>query len=371
MDSTNNWWAITKPFSDRFRLVVNGDETDAMLDIKRPVFSPDSERWAAYVRDNTGWYVIDENHFYPINTQITGEIVYSRNSDNMAFSYLLEDFTVISMPDTTINVPDMVGSYYLSDDGNDLAYLQRNGDMYAVKTLDWESTYYQEIKLIGIWHTGKPVYAALAGNQWVAMIGDKEITEPFVNITSLRLNLAGDVLAFSALRPSGRAIAVMYSDDYIDIFRSKEYDNVSDLSLHPYLPIILFRARQLEVELIVQNDTEFWGGEEVGTPQFSFDGSEISYLGCNVNCFLILNGVRHSFGMDMGTDFDYAAAPGTETIAFPSNAGLNVLNLETGLMSLGRMMDNAFGVRYNRFDGVYQSLGTINGRLYLLSCKPK
>jgi hypothetical protein len=124
-------------------------------------------------------------------------------------------------------------------------------------------------------------------------------------------------------------------------------------------------------EYIVLNNTEYWGGEQVGAPQFSFEGTELSYMGCNVNCFLIINGKRYSFGMNMGTDFYYASAPGSNTLAYPSNAGLNVIDLETNVVSMGRMMDAAFGVRYNRFNKTYESLGTINGRLYLMSCKPK
>jgi len=370
LDTTNNWWAITKPFSDRYRLVVNGEETEAMREVSVPVFSPDSERWAAFIRDNTGWYVIDESDYYPINTQNIGQIVYSRTSDALSYSFMQNGLTTVVLPDTTIDVLDMVGQYYITDYGDDLAYLQTNGNLISVRTLEWQSDFYPEVDLVGLWHDGSPVYSAFTGNQWSLFIGDDEITESFDRISELKINLAGNVLAFVAQRPSGRSVAVMYNEDFIDLFRSKEYDSISDLLLHPTDPLIAFKASMLNIQLIVLNDTEYWGGEQVGTPWFTHDGSEVSYLGCNVNCFLILNGVRYSFGMNLGADFTYAAAPNTETIAFPNSAGLNVLNLESGLMSMGRMMDMAFSIRYNRYQNVYQSLGTINGRLYLLSCRP-
>lgn len=370
LDSTNNWWAITMPFSNRYRLVVNGEETEGMIEVKAPVFSPDSERWAAFIRDNTGWYVIDEAHFYPIVTQRPGAIVYSRNSEHLAFSYEQNRLTNVQLPDTLVSLNDMLGTFYLADDGKDIAYLQSNGDMVSVRTLDWQSPFFQEVKLVGLWHTGEPVYSAFTGNQWELYLGDEIISEPFQRISDLKMNLAGTVLAFAGGRVSGRSIAVMYTEELNDLFRSKEYDNVSNITLHPTEALVAYKGTQMVTEYIVLNNTEYWGGEMVGTPKFSHEGSEVSFLGCNVNCFLILNGERYSFGMNMGTDFFYDSAPNTKTLAYATNAGLNVLNLESGLVSMGRMMDTAWGVRYNRFENVYQSLGTINGRLYLLSCRP-
>ncbi|GAB5465937.1 MAG: hypothetical protein Kapaf2KO_13730 [Candidatus Kapaibacteriales bacterium] len=370
MDTTTNWWAVTSPYQDRFRLNVNGEETEAMLEVLVPTFSPDSERWAAFIRDQTGWFVIDEADFYPINTQQVGTIVYSNDSQGMAYSYLVGDIEYIYMPDTTIAIQNKSGQHFLGWEGKDIFYKLQLGEMQVAKTLDWESEAYQQIELVGFWHDGDPIYFAFSGVDWTLFKRDESISEEFLNITDPTINLAGDVVAFGAQRRSGRMIAAMYTEEFADLYRGKEYDAVSDIVLHPHEPIMAFIAKFREQVFVVTNETEGWGGDNVGVPFFSHDGEEVSYMGCNVNCYLIINGQRNAFGMQMNMDFDYAVAPGTKTIAFASGAGLNVVNLDQGGMSLGRMMDFAQGIRYNWRVGKYQSLGMINRTLFFLECLP-
>ena len=56
MDTTDNWWAVTQPFTESYRLIVNGYKTDVYKDIRQLTFSPNAERWACFLKDNTQFH---------------------------------------------------------------------------------------------------------------------------------------------------------------------------------------------------------------------------------------------------------------------------------------------------------------------------
>jgi hypothetical protein len=57
------------------------------------------------------------------------------------------------------------------------------------------------------------------------------------------------------------------------------------------------------------------------------------------------------------------------TFAYSTGSTMVVRYLEDGDMRAGMMVNETIEPRYNRFEDRYETLGSTNNRLYLLTCK--
>lgn len=66
LDSLGNWWAITSPFENQFRVYINGRETAAYDTLTGLQFSASGKHWAFFGENNTGWNLITDSIVIPL-----------------------------------------------------------------------------------------------------------------------------------------------------------------------------------------------------------------------------------------------------------------------------------------------------------------
>ncbi len=369
MDTTDNWWAITSPFQDRYRLIVNGNETDVFDDITRPVFSPDGSRWACFGLYNSSWFLLTEDEVIDLPATSAGEIVYSADSKTMAYSFYESELEIIRFGSKSLEVLYRTGQMFVSQTGQKLAFMGWRGRSMVLNVNGRESEPFDTIIPFGFWHNGQMLYAAGGSPSWQIYKGDNPLSDVYFDISEVSINLNGTCAAFIATLASGRKASVMISDDYYDPLIGKTYDAIYGMAIHPELPLIAYNAMYNGINFVVLNSTEFFGGEFTGNPMFSHDGMDLLFVGCDSDCFANINGRRYVIYNDINVRQKYAIKPGSGTIAYTTGAAMIVRFLESRELHAGMMVDEVSYIRYNWRDDRYESLGKINQRLYMLTCE--
>lgn len=381
MDTTGHWWAITKPFSNQFRLIVDGQETDVYRDLSYPVFSPDGNRWACFARDIAQWYLVTDEEAFPIPGTDPGEIVFSPNSMHLVYSYKESGQEYIIWKDKTIRVFQRFGKLYLSWNAERLAFLGYRGTPIpnssesfstggvVVNVNGRESTVYDEVIPFGFWYDGRMVFAGRNGHSWEVYRGNESIGDIYDDVRETAINLEGTVAAFLAVRSGGGSVGVLISDEYYEPLETKVYDGVRNLALHPRLPLFSFNALYSGMKFVCINSTEYSAGEEVGPPQFTCDGSEVLFVGCTLDCFANVNGRRYPVYSGISPEKTFAMKPKSKTIAYTTSTSLVVKYLERNELVSGMMADYTSAPRYNWRTDSYEALGVINNKLYLMTVR--
>lgn len=366
MDTTRHWWAITQPYTDRYNLIIDGNVSKNYEDIDKPVFSPDGETWACYVRDYAGWNVLTPDTSFQVPGTEKGAIAFAPSSAGFAYSYFENTMEVVKYGEKELKIFRRASPVYLSQSGGKAAMVIEKGDTYVVNIDGKETTTFDEIKPLGFWHDDGFLYAASNGGTWQLYKNNEAVSYSYFNIFDLQLNLAGNVYAFGATLSSGDQVCVMMSYEFRDPVVSRQFEQVMNVALHPHEPLVAYYARYRTNNYIVLNSTEYSAGQQFGYPVFTYDGSEMYFLSCEVDCYVSINGKRYSLNTQMTTNYQYAMRPQSETIAFTSSSGLIVRELKSKNIYSGTMMDEAgYEVRYNWRDRRYESLGRIRNRLYL------
>ncbi len=370
MDTTKNIWIITQAFSNKYRLIVNNMETDVYDQFTQPVFSPDGNRWACFAKYNAAWYLLANDTTFPLAGTRNGEVAFSADSRHMAYSYFSNTVETIVFRGRKFDVTNRAKKFHINQNGTRLAFTLRRGDSYTVYINGVESTQYDEIIPIGFWYNGEYVFAARNGPVWQIYRNDESISDVYDDIMEVKMNLAGDVLAFTAVLSSKKQVCTMISDEYWEPLVSRPYDAVYGIALHPELPLYAFKALYDGNNYIVINSTEYYGGEFASDPFFSYDGSEVYYIGCNIDCFVSISGRQYTTHGDLSTSGNYAVEPFSKTMAYATTASMMVRDLETQELYAGAMMDEVMQPRYNWRTGEFETIGRISNRLYLMTCEP-
>ena len=132
--------------------------------------------------------------------------------------------------------------------------------------------------------------------------------------------------------------------------------------------MIGYRAVDNGKNLVVLNSVEYSGGEYSSKPIFTYDGSELYFLGCNNDCFLNVNGRNYPILNDLTLNASYAKKPNSETLAYSTSTSLVVRDLQFSTLYAGKMVDEVSEPIYNWKLSRYEALGKINDRLYLMYC---
>ncbi len=374
MDTTKNWWAITEPFSGNYRLVINGFHTNDYKEIRQLIFSPNGNKWAFFGKDNTQWYLNTNDTIFAIPGSDAGQIEFSPNSQKMIYSYFegFEEIIIIGDRKTRAYQRDYENNskIYLSNNAEKFAWVSRRGSGYTININGIESDVYDEIKPIGFWYDGQMLYSCRSWNLWEIFKGTESISENYTQIFETALNIKGDVAGVLASEQSGKQVAVLFSDEYYEPLIGSRYDYVSNLKLHPFLPMIAYNANLYQVGFVVFNNTEYTGGkEQTGTPEFTYDGEDLYYLACDFLCFVNVNGRKYPLNNEVFLDRYYAKKSGSNTICYVTSSSMIVRDIESNEMYAGMMVDNLISPRYNWRTESYETLGSIGNRLYLMTCR--
>ncbi|MES2766413.1 MAG: hypothetical protein V4642_11115 [Bacteroidota bacterium] len=368
MDTTQHWWAITTPFSERYRLTVDSVATGVYSQILPPVFSPDGNVWATFAFENQQYFLLKKDTALPLNCTEVQQIFFSADSRIAGVAVRVGTEDVIRFAEREIRTTNRFGKVYISPGGERVAYTVQRGTQSALFVNFTEVAQMEEIKPIGFWNDGEFLYAGRSGKQWTVFKNKKELSGMAADIGDVAVNATGTVAAAVVKLFNGRSQLLIFSDEYYEPLKGKEYDGITDLVLHPQLALAVFKATLRGVTHIVQNTAEYAGGTITGKPQYSSDGKDVFFAGEDNDSFINMNGQRFSLKNRIAADGAYAFAPGKKSIAFASSSTLVVQNFEKETMRAGLMVDQVISPRYNRFLKRYETLGRINQRLYLISC---
>ncbi|MFP4369398.1 MAG: hypothetical protein ACLFR2_07455 [Candidatus Kapaibacterium sp.] len=371
MDTTKNWWIITKPFSGKFRLNVNGFETEVYDSVYFPVFSPDSYRWAAFAKLAGQWEIITNDSILKLNATDPGEIVFSPDSRILAYTYFSGNIENVVCGDHKYEVFNRVPGLYVGHGGYRVAFMGMRGEDYILNINGKETTLYDNILPLGFWKDGKMMYAAQNGITWQLYKGDEPVSQTYSRITEARINLNGTVAAFIGELSSGNKEVVIISDEYYEPLTGRAYDDAWNLVLHPYLALAGYNAYWQTYGYTVLNNTEYDCGVNCGAPEFTWNGEDMYFAGCgNFDCFINVTGRKYNIASDISLTSYYAKKPGHPTVAYATGSSMIVRFLDTGELHAGMMVDQIIAPRYNRFDKRYETIGRISERLYLMTCAP-
>ncbi|MFH1051463.1 MAG: hypothetical protein V1779_11110 [bacterium] len=374
MDTTKNWWAITEPFTENYRLIINGHPSNDYKELRQLVFSPDGMRWAFFAKNNTQWFLNMNDTIIPIPGSDVGQIEFSPNSQKVVYSYFegFEELIVVGDKKIRAYQRDYENNpkIYLSRNGEKYAWISNRGSGYSLNINGIETNVYDEIKPIGFWYDSKMLWACRSYDLWEIFKDDESISENYTGIFETAINLKGNVAGFLASEQSGKQVAVLISDDFYEPLIGNRYDYVSNLVLHPYLPMIAYNANLHQVEFVVLNNTEYTGGkEQTGTPEFTHDGEDLFYIGCDFLCFVNVNGRKYALNNEISLDRYYAKKPESNTICYVTSTSMIVRDIENNEMYAGMMVDNLISPRFNWRTNTYETLGSIGNRLYLMTCR--
>ncbi len=369
MDTTQHWWAITQPFTGMARITIDGEASEAFNEVTEPVFSPDGNRWACFVRDNHSWYVMTEDSVIFLDCNLPGELVYSGNSQVLAYSCFTGTVENITLGETHFAVSNRTGNLFVNWDGTGYAIVGSRGDKKVININGRESTIHDDIIPLGFWHTGEMVYIAADGNLSEIMKNEKAFSEKYPAITEAAINLFGTCLGAAVRVSSDKMSSLLISDDYTEPLIGAQYDAVSAIRLHPSLPLIAYNAVQNLQNLVVLNTSEYFGGKNGSSARFSYDGSEMYFIGCDIDCFISINGKKYSVMSGLNLGANYAYCPQKKAIAYATSSSLMVRDIERNELFSGMMVDEVIQPRYNRRTGRFETIGRISDRLYFMVCE--
>lgn len=370
MDSTFNWWAITMPTTDRKRLVVNGEESQIYTSVNIPVFSYDGLKWATFAVDQGVTTLLSRDTSIFLFASEPGEIIYSSLSNDLVYTYKKGNIETAVMANKKFDMLNKSGRLMVNQYATKFAYPVKRGSSISMMINGDETTVYDRVIPVGFNYENKFVYAALSGNGWQIYENEKAVSDIFPDLYEYAINREGTVYAFTVKSFNSRHQVVMYSSEYYEPLISKQYEMVSNLTLHPNLALSGFSAVFQSVRYVGMNTAEYYAGIQPGPPKFSYDGEEMYFLSCDMDCFVNINGRRYDVKIRLEPGNQIALAPETKTIAYSSSTSLMVYFLETGAVHSGMMADYVTAPRFNRFDNRYEAIGSIGNKLYMLTGSP-
>ncbi len=382
MDTTDNWWAMTQPFSNQYRLIVNGDETETFERISPPIFSPNGLFWQTFaVHQNVLQFVSNVGDTW-LDYTSAEPAVFSLDSRCIAFTAYDNDqawavrYRVVDHPEGGYTLRELErtqiyekqSKLFVATDGSRTAYVGRRGDTEVVAIGDEEYAVYDKIEAHGFLADGSFLYSARLGDLWRLYRDDVAISSSFNSINYGVFNRDHSMFAFVAVG-SVVSYAVLLEQDEDELQFSEQQESITALAIHPDLALTAFKAFNYGVPSVVYGSARYSATENTGALQFSHDGEELYYLECDViNCYMNVNGQRYDLSTDIDTGEPLVVAPGTSTFSFTTGLTQVVRSFDGKDVWSGMLVDQMGHARFNWRQNRYEALGIINDRLYMLYC---
>ncbi len=370
IDSTGNWWAVTEPFSGQYRVHINGKESTTFSELKGLKFAASGNRWAFFGRNHSGWNIIANDTIISFNASLVDEIQFSNTNDAISYSYIDAGQEKIVLDDRIIPTYSRHGKYFVSQKGKRYAYVSKRGNSYIMNINGKESQIFDEILPIGFKYNDEFLFAARNGNLWEIFQNETPITETYKNVSEAVINADGTSVGVIVKLYSDYYQTILFNDEYIEPLFSNQYDIIQDLVLHPYEPMLACRAMLNNSYFVLLNSTEYNADEGCSKPQFTYDGSELFYIFCRISCSIGINGKKYKLPMQLDPNYTFAKKPKAMNICFPTNTSMCVQEIETNDLYASLLIDRICNPIYNRHTGFYESLASINNRLYYMGIKP-
>jgi hypothetical protein len=368
MDTTCHWWAVTSPFTNKYRVIIDGEESEVFERVSDLTFSPDGIGWAYFAKTSTQWKLITNEGPVSLESATPGEIAFSPDGE-LAYSKMEGELETIINGDNEFEVYHRSGRLFPGRGGRQIAFLGRRGNGMVININGRESGVFEKIIPIGFWSDGQMVYAAGSHGNMEIYRGRQTISESFTNIHEVAINRGGTVAGAIVEYSSGKHAGIVISDEYYEPLVSRRYDKAFNIALHPRLAMMAFNAIKDRANIIVMNTAEYSGGQVAGRPKFTHDGRDLFYIACgDIDCFVGVNGRQYPLYSQLNVRAQYAMKPKSGTIAYSTGSNMVLRDLETRKMHAGMMVDRTRPPHYNWREGSYEALGSIGNRLYLLTC---
>ncbi|MCX7736730.1 MAG: hypothetical protein N2319_08445 [Candidatus Kapabacteria bacterium] len=380
IDSTGNWLAITRPYTNRFRLYVNGKQSDIFSGIQDIKFSRDGNRWACYAKDDGNyWHLLTNDTTLYLKAFRAGQLFFTPDSKNLFFTYTTEGRQSVSGKidsagkvkfgsSKELDIPDVTTLYISADSKRRAVVTNRDGGTY-VRIGNDQGPRFDAVKAIGYWNDGSFIYAAKLGNSWEIYKNRESISEPFNRIIDSKMNPEGTIAAIAIERTKSEQIVLTLNDKYYEPLVSKVYDWVGNININPILEMVAFKAKKNNNFYVVYSNTEYISGANSTNPLFTYDGKDIYFVGCDLDCFVNINGRRYSLNSEVDLKGNFVKKSGEPTIAYTTSSALVIRNLEKNTLSASKMMDKMSEPIYNWKKQRYEALGIFGERLYFIYCK--
>ncbi|MCL2039256.1 MAG: hypothetical protein FWG85_02370 [Bacteroidetes bacterium] len=374
IDTTGHWWAATMPFKDRYRVYIDTFQSELYDDVLELNISSDGEQWAFWGIQAGTINLINRDEFgvintLPLNATDVGDIVYSPDGTQFAYTFFQGDNEIINLPTRQITVVNRNNNkLFIDNSGKQYAFVGQRGNKFIININGKESTIYDEIKPIGFWHKGTFMYAGFNGNTWEIINGTKTIGTSYWRVLDHKINNFGTVMAVLVQLSTGRCMSITFSDEYYEPIYGRSYDDTWGLALHPKDVLIGHGAKEHHKYYILQNRTEYYATEEISAPFFSHNGDELIFIGMGeYGPYISVNGNRTDIRVGLYPEDMIAKKPNTETLAFTNNISLYLYDYKRNTLKSGNMYDYLSNPIYNRRTNSYEALAIIYNRLYL--CK--
>ena len=195
MDTTHHWWAVTQPFSNSYRLIIDGDQTEIYKDLQQLTFSADGKRWACFVKDNSQWYLLTNDTLIALRCNDIGEIQYSPNSQHLIYSFFESNDEYVIFKNNKMRVLNRKSHFYLSYNAEKIAWVSGYSNGYSIIINGTESDIYEEVNIFGFWYNGELLYSRKTGDYWEIYKVNELISDAYTNISEWEINIKGTVAA--------------------------------------------------------------------------------------------------------------------------------------------------------------------------------
>ena len=372
IDTTGYWWAATMPFKDRYRIYIDDFQSDVYEDVMDLQISPDGIQWAFWGINSGTVHLIRKDEFenmdiFPVTATDVGDIVYSPDGSQFAYSFFQGDNEIINLPFREISVINRHSKLFIDNAGKQFAFVGARGDKYVMNVNGKESTTFDKIMPIGFWHKGSFIYAGFNGSSWEIINGNKTIGKSYWRILEVEINKYGTVMAVLVQLISGRCMAITFSDEYYEPIYGRTYDDAKGLTLHPTDVLIGYGAKEHSKNYILLNGTEYYcPTDDIGSPYYSHNGEELIFIGMGeYGRYISVNGNRTDIRIGLDGQDRVAKKPKSTTISFSSSVSLCLYDYEKNTLKSGNMYDYLCQPIYNRRNNSYETLAKIYNRLYL------
>lgn len=369
IDTTGIWWAITTPFAGQQRLVVGGYRTATYDRVQYPVIAPDGKHWAVWVQRAGLWQLIVDTVVTPIQCALPGILAFAPNAPVLVMSCFDSGVELIAHGTRQYSVVRRNSDVEISPDGSHIAWVEQIEQLRRLMEDGKEIATADDIRLGGYWHDGRLIYAQRSGGQWRLLRGQEELAGPFSSIGEFIVNRTGTVAVVHVVQQPWHQV-LLISDEYERPLPSQQYENIWSVVCHPYLPQYGALAVRQNTYYVLHTGIEYGIGRyPLEKITFTADGSELYGIGCDVDCFLMLDGQRYPLGQDLSTQLVIARRPRSQTFAYSTPTNLFVRRVDKATVTYSRMCDTVLPAVFNRRRNRYEALGVVQGRLYLLVCQ--
>lgn len=370
IDSTGHWWVVVEPYTHLKQIVIDGEVLGPYDSLQTPIFSVDGTSWAFVATRNGEWRVVTQSDSIVSPNRIS-ELGYVFRSNRLIwYETNGADKKIVTR---TRNFPVQGILQVIKTDltGNVVCWTEVQNGQHVLFRNGQQVESAENIRLVGVWYSGDPLYAKKNGIAWSMQIGTKELCNNQASISEAQLNTTADVCAWIASQIGMGSRAMIYRDDYTVPWEGPNLDGAYNLALSPLDALVAYFGIFGIQRSVYYNGTPYPAGRETGAPFFTANGVFMIYAGTDSDQFVSVNGKRIRINSSAPKNNTFAVSPNGEIVCWNSASTMVMADLEFNTIQMGKMCDEVTDVIYHSVTNTFKALGRVSGRIYLLTATPR